>query len=129
MKAFFIDCDELAFAEAARSLQRERGWEVCFWTAGPELEDRVKSYFPAAVFQSNLAAARDIPPAELRGLVRRPPDAALLDALAPHENPVLKMMDRMGSGTGCRWPPARCSRGAGTGRGRPGKARDAPVAP
>ncbi len=98
MKAFFIDCDELAFAEAARSLQRERGWEVCFWTAGPELEDRVKSYFPAAVFQSNLAAARDIPPAELRGLVRRPPDAALLDALAPHENPVLKMMDRMGDG-------------------------------
>lgn len=95
-KVFCIDCSEDALLAAVGLLKERRQWEVLYWTGAARQKPRVAELFPQAVFQTSISAARGETPPALRSLAPRPPDHALLQALAPYENEILLMMDRMG---------------------------------
>ncbi len=99
MKAIFCECSLPFWVDVATKLAHERGWEICYWTAGPSVnEQEIRRRFPGIVFHDNYDAVRGIPPSECRDLKPAAVDQELLRDLAYHESIVLKMMDRMDPG-------------------------------
>ena len=94
MRVMYAECSGPVWRVIARRLEDRHGWRPVYWLAAPEDAAVVASEFPDAVFHSGVEAARGIPATgadwPLPGL-----DAALLEALAPHESITLHMMDRM----------------------------------
>jgi hypothetical protein len=97
-RAFFIECSSPYWILSAQHIQREHGWDVAYWTGGERMGPAVANAFPGAVFHSMMAAARGLPAPTLEDMPPAAVDQSLLDAMAPYESLVLKMMDRMDTG-------------------------------
>ena len=97
-RAMFIGCSPPYWLWAAQRLEREHGWQAVYWTAGPSLAQPLAQAFPDAVFHPLMTAARGLPAPPLKDMPPAAVDSVLLDAMAPYESLILKMMDRMDTG-------------------------------
>ena len=90
------------YKDLAVHLQKEIGWEPCYWTAHPNyvgsdqaFQDAVKSAFPDVIFHDNYDAVKGIPPKEFVDLKLKPDDEELIKSLSFNILETMKMMDRM----------------------------------
>ena len=81
------------WVDVAARLEREDGYEVCYWLGGMRIQDNVRGRFPNAVFHVGHDARDGRPPPGLE-VSPAPLDEELLRAMTPCETVVLKMMER-----------------------------------
>ena len=94
MNAFFINCELAFWQDVARTMERDHGWSVRYWTGTRAIEDQVRTRFPEAVFHRFHDAVKSIPPQGFDP--SRTPDEPLLEKLALCQANAFKMMDRYG---------------------------------
>lgn len=82
--------------DMAALLAERHGWDFVYWVGdGPAFGRLVEARFPEIIFQDTVDARLGRPPAALAGLVPRPFDEAMAEALSYEETLTLKMMDRI----------------------------------
>lgn len=97
-RAIFSECSQPFWLDIGTRLRDERGWNIVYWIAGPELGDDKKQRFPNTIFHGTIDAIKGIPENSCKNLPLLPIDKKILDSLALHQSDALIMMDRLDPG-------------------------------
>ncbi|MDD5005760.1 MAG: hypothetical protein PHS93_04575 [Candidatus Omnitrophica bacterium] len=98
IRAIFAECSEPFWVDVAKHLEKEDGWEICYWIGGARVADVIKKAFPDAVFHNNMNAIRGIRPSNCPQFTLPALDQTLLQDLSIHESTVFNMLERMDPG-------------------------------
>lgn len=98
IKAILTECSELFWLDVVKGLEKEHGWEICYWTAGVGVAEVIKKEFPNTAFHYNMDAIRGIRSPDCAQFTLPALDQTLLQDLSIHESTIFSMLERMDPG-------------------------------